>query len=205
MKNILSLESGLMRGMSWIADMVILNLLTILCSLPVITLGAAVTALYDAVGRLQRQEGGLFQAYFRAFRTNFKQATVIWCILLLVGVPLWFCLHYQLQDIQGDKLMSILSFAALALWSFVTAWVFPMQAKFENCVRGTLYNSFILSVAKLPRTMLMVILNGMPWVLLLFPILFWGGLFLWVLIWFSLAAYLNLKLLSKTFDQLIKQ
>ena len=80
---IFSLNSPLMQKLSLLYDLIILNLLTIFCSLPVVTMGAAISALYDGVWRLRNHEGTLLRNYFQAFRSNFKQATLLFLPLLL--------------------------------------------------------------------------------------------------------------------------
>ena len=66
-----------------------LNLLWMVCSLPVFTAGAATAALYDVTLRLAREEEPpLTRQFFKAFRENFRQATILWLILLAVGILL---------------------------------------------------------------------------------------------------------------------
>ena len=93
-------DSPIMQGLIKISDMVVLNFLCILCCIPIITIGAAVTALYDAMGRMMRDEGGIYKAYFKALKSNFKQATAQWLILLFTGALLAMCLYFY-QNIPG--------------------------------------------------------------------------------------------------------
>ena len=80
-----SSESPLFSKLNTLADLVLLNLLTILCSLPVVTAGASITALYYTMYKLRNQEAKLYRAFFKAFKENFKQATIIWLVLLVIG------------------------------------------------------------------------------------------------------------------------
>ena len=197
-------DSPIMIALSKAADWVVLNIFTVLLSIPIITLGAAVTALYDAMGRLQRDEGGIYKAYFRAFRSNFKKATLQWLALLLIGGLLFLCLFFYMGvDWSTGRILLLVSAVLLFLWSACTAWVFPLQSRFENSVRNTLYNAVLCSIAYLPRTILMVIFNAVPWaLLLLFPAVFFRTAIFFLLIWFSLAAHFNLQLLKKPFRHL---
>ena len=73
-----------MRALSRVADLMILNFLTLVCSIPVITAGAALTALHYSCLKMVRDEDSyLIKAYFKSFRENFRQATIIWVLLLL--------------------------------------------------------------------------------------------------------------------------
>ena len=79
-----SLDSKFMQVMSRVADLIILNVIYLVTCLPVVTIGAASTALYTVCFRLgTAREGSLVKGYFRAFRDEFRQATLIWLFLLL--------------------------------------------------------------------------------------------------------------------------
>ena len=83
--NIFRFESPVMQFIGKVADFILLNLLTLVCSLPIITFGAAYTAKYYVSMKIIRgEEGTLFKAYFKSFKENFKQATLIWIIQLVV-------------------------------------------------------------------------------------------------------------------------
>ena len=90
MKWFFNMDNPVMRTLSMLADIVILNLLTLLCSLPIVTAGAAFTALNDACIRLVRMEDGeLGRDYFRAFKANFKNGTLAWLLFLVCAVLLY--------------------------------------------------------------------------------------------------------------------
>lgn len=202
-----SFDSPLVTFLSKAVDLVILNVLTILCCIPVVTIGAAVTALYTATGRMRREEGSLVRDYFRAFRTNFKQATVLWLVFLIIGALLAYSLYfYACMEMTGRLALMAVTVMLFLLWNLVLAWVFPLLSRFDNTVGRTLHNAVLCSVAYLPRSLAMAVLNAVPWLLLFYATFFFlqSGL-LWFAIWFSLAAYLNQGLLSKPFDRLIEQ
>lgn len=206
MGSIFNPDSSLMRGLGRLFDYVVLNMLTILCSIPIVTLGASVTAMYDVMGRMMRdEERGVFGDFFRAFRSNFKKATVIWLILLVIGALLGFGVYFYVQvEVTGGSVLQGIAVMLLLLWAMTLSWAFPLQAKFENTVRNTLQNAMIFAIAKLPRSIVMAVLNALPW----FLAVWWTYLFLrisifWVMIGFSLTAWINLKLLAKPYRQLI--
>ena len=81
-----------------------LNLLWLICSIPVFTLGAATTALYDVSLKIVRdEETSITRQFFRSFCRNFRQATVLWLILLAAGLLLavdgWILYHLRAADI----------------------------------------------------------------------------------------------------------
>ena len=211
MGNLFNLDSPMMQGLSKVADIILLNILTVLLSIPVVTAGAAVTALYDAMWRIIRDEGGIYKNYFKAFKSNFKQATVIWLLILVVGGLLVFSiLFYVSNEMMVPLVISSLFFL---LWAITVAWVFPLQSRFTNPVKDTIKNAMLCGLAHFPRSLAMSILNLLPWVVFLFlTSMFFQMGFIWISVWFGLVGYLNMMLLRKPFfkmagieDELNKQ
>ena len=84
MQNLFSPDSVFMRAMSRIGDLMLLNLLFLLTCVPIVTVGAAVTAMYSVTFRFDTDsEASVIRSYFRAFRADWKQSTAIWLIILL--------------------------------------------------------------------------------------------------------------------------
>ena len=162
MGKLFDLDSPVMRFLNRLADLLILNFLMIACCIPVITIGAAHTAMHYVLLKMVRgEEGYLIRGFFKSFKTNFKQATVLWLIMLLVvlvyiGDALIF--HYSL--LQFPKALVI---AILLLMTAV--YVFPLQARFENSIKNTLKNAMILAFANLPKTILMLVFYALPLVI----------------------------------------
>ena len=202
MGNLFNPEAPLMQGLGKIADMMVLNVLTVLLSLPVVTAGAATAALYDATWRILQDEGSVYGAYFRAFKSNFKQATVLWLLTLASGALLLFCLLFYLNN--SMQVLVVLASLILLLWSITEAWIFPLQSRFENPVRITLKNAIYCAIGYLPRSLVMAALNLLPWVVFLFQTTLWLQMgFIWAVIWFALAAYVNMRLIRKPFKKLM--
>ena len=203
--SIFRLDSPLMRGLTKLADLMLLNIQAVACSIPIITLGASASALYYAVGHLQEDEGSPTRDFFHAFRQNLKQATVIWLILAVTGAALLFAtLYYLAVNMTGGTILLAITCLVWLLWSFLFSWVFPLQCKFENTVRNTLNNALLLSLGYFPRSLLMAVINAVPVVLaLLLPWHFLAGGIVWLGIWFSLAASINWRLLKKPLERLI--
>jgi len=199
-------ESPVMQGLSKLSDMVVLNILCVLCSIPIFTIGAAVTALYDSMWRLQRDEGHIFKAFFKALKSNFKQATAQWLFLLVTGTILAASLYPYINADGSDTRVMLVVLAVLAvLWCAITAWVFPLQSRFYNSVINTFLNALLCSLAYLPNTFGMIILNMLPWALLLmWPVFFFRSSVVFVVIWFAMIANLNLQIIKKPFDKMIK-
>lgn len=127
------------------ANLIILNLLWILCSLPLVTIGASTTALYYNTLKLVRNEDTyIVQSFFRCFRENFRQSCLIWLIMTgaagLLGFDFYVSWYYMPESM---KHMLIYPFIILAfLFLAAGCYVFPMIAFFENSTKKVLKNSF---------------------------------------------------------------
>lgn len=89
-------DSDFMVMLGRIADYVILNVLCVIFSIPLFTVGAAVTAKYYVAMKLARkEEPNVFKAFINSFRDNFKQATLLWLLSVFLSAFLamdWFLL-----------------------------------------------------------------------------------------------------------------
>ena len=116
----LEIDSPFMRVLGRIADLMIINFLTILLCIPVITAGAAFTAMHYVLLKIVRdEEGYIVKQYFRSFKENFLQATILWIGMLAVSAALF--VDWRIMRMQGDQfsgVMLILLFAA-ALASYL--------------------------------------------------------------------------------------
>ena len=83
------LDSPLMRFLSKLADLMILNIVFLITCIPVVTIGAAWTSLYYVTLKMVRdEEGTIVRSYFHSFRQNFRQATILWLAILGVAAVL---------------------------------------------------------------------------------------------------------------------
>ncbi|SUV62712.1 integral membrane protein [Scardovia inopinata] len=125
MSRFFSQDSPFMRGLWWFTDIVIINVYFLLTCLPVITIGAALSAAYDAARKSQESRGNVSRNYFKAFTSNFVQATIIWLPLAALGAGLIYAwIGFQVPLLLPFK--AVLTFVYLmCFW-----WVFPLQSRF---------------------------------------------------------------------------
>ena len=201
MNSIFDMDSPLMKSLGKLADLMILNFLTMICCIPIITVGAAVTALHSMCLKIARdEENYIIKGYFKAFKENFKQATGIWFIILwviAVVVGDLLIMHYATVEFPFVIRMAVFVVAVVTLCTCM--WVFPMQARVANPVFRTIKNAFKASVLQFPRTILMVAIFFVPalavtYVQVSVPIVFLFG--------FSFHAYLSVLLYNKFFLRL---
>lgn len=203
MNRLFDLDNGFFRFMGKICDMILLDVLTLIMCIPIVTIGPALTALYYVSLKIVRdEEGYVFKSYFKSFKQNFKQGFLLELIVAacaaILYVDLGVTYNWMLQD--QNYLLKLLFFALVgfALIAIVTVvYVFPILAKFENSTKRILINSVMMAVKHLPYSVLMVIITVLAGVLTyIYPIAIFfvvGG-----------AAFLNSIILRKIFDNYIK-
>lgn len=203
--NILKPDSPVMNFLSTVADLLILDILTILCSLPIITIGAATTAKYYVAMKVIRGEGtGVVVPFFKSFKCNFKQSTVVWFIMMLVIALLildWRWVMYNgWNNTAFIYQFGVIAFTAVVL--LINMVVYPTIARYEMRTAEVFKAAFLF-----------VLIRFIP--LILIALLIVGAFIacLWYAQWFPLVyaftsstiTYFLCLVCIKQFDKLEKQ
>ena len=163
-RNLLKPDSALMITMTRITDCIFLSLFWLLCSIPVITAGASFAALYDASYRaLRKNEQNSWQRFFHVFKENWKAGilpTIVFLLacwgLMKAVIGLW---NLAVAGTMSWMLFSALAFVGVVLLGMLSV-LFPVLSRFENSLGALLKNTVFLSLANLPRTALLGIINA---------------------------------------------
>lgn len=200
-KSIFNSESRVSKVLGTLWELIKLNLYALLCCLPLITAGAALTALYAALLRLVKgEESYVSRDYFHAFRENLREATLLWLIKLSFLIPMLAqLLLLESGDASIPRPLTYVVLTAAFAVLILLAYVFPLQASFQNTILGTLGNSFRLSISTFPRALVLAGIWVVPAFLLihvwaLFPLVFFLGI--------SLPGYLCCRLFEPVFRNL---
>ena len=207
MSKLFRMDSPLMRFLTKIADLMVLNILFCVTSIPLITIGASWTALYSVTLKMVRdEEGSVSRSYFRSFRQNFRQATLLWLGVLVVLALLVLDIR-ALNGMAGGTAPGLLRVGVeiLALLGImVLQYLFPSLARFEASLADTLKNACMMALAHLPKTALMTAAAvGAVWITLINNTTIAVGLMVWPLIGFALMAFGNSGILRKIFDNYV--
>lgn len=158
MGNLLNYDGPVFSTLNKITDLIWLNILWMICCLPVFTIGASTSALfYITLHMAKKEEGsGITKTFFREFKRNFKQGTAIWLIFLVIGIILASDLYiivwmFDLPNVL-HTIFVCLNFALLVYYILTLIYVFPLQCTFENKVKHTIKNAMILSIGHLPQS-----------------------------------------------------
>lgn len=207
MNRLFDADSGFMRGLSRLTDLVLLNLLFLITSIPIITIGASASALYSVFFRWHRQEeSGYVKAYFRAFARDFKEATVLWLAFVVFMAISLFDVWFFFYQTEPLSYLAVLFCFLGSIGLFTYSYAIILVSLFQNSFRGTLKNALLMAVGYFPRTLVMALINLFPFLLVgLFPgLAMQFGWFL-VLFAFSGGAYLNSLLLKPVILPMIEK
>lgn len=169
MGKLFDLDSPVMRFLSRLADLMILNILVLITCTPIITIGASLSAMhYVLIKMIRNEENYIIKMYFKAFKDNFKKGTALWIIVMLViGV---FALDFMAMTRLGMVFpwVVVVGVFMVGVIVFMTVmYIFPLQARFENTVRATIKNAFLIMILNFPKSILMLLVYTIPVILIL--------------------------------------
>ena len=157
-------ENPVWQFMGRIADLMILNAMALIFSIPIITIGASWTALYYCTVKIVRKEDTyVWKEFWNSFKSNFKQATIIWLILipflaiLFVDVLMWYN-----DPTLLPKVLKVTTVIVICIVLAITIYVFPILSHFDNTTRNTLKNAFLVSMINIPYTLYFMFLLFLP-------------------------------------------
>lgn len=202
MGRVFDYDGPLMGSLSKVADLLILNMLTLLFCIPLVTIGASLTASHYVALKLRRGEGYVWKNFWKSFRENFKQSTIMWLMFIVCIFVHYFAYRCAMVVMTGTASMLICTaIFVFTLFVLMTSlWVFPMQARFVNNISSTIKNSFIMAFKYVFRTLLMLCVSFLPVVILeflsynMYWILFCFG--------FSVPIYICAMLYDKKFKMI---
>lgn len=192
-------DNPVWRFIGKFGDLIILNILWFVCSIPIFTIGASTTAVYYVTLKLARNDDGYtIRSFFKSFKENFKQATIIWLIMLAVGLLLAFDLYFFTKSgfIASSQLRTVMVTIFLAMsiiYLAILTYIFPLQSRFYNTIKRTFFNAFFMSIRHLFNTIGMIVIDvAVVVAMVLIPQIMMFG----VLFGFPLLAFINSYILS---------
>lgn len=190
----------IIRILTHIFDFILLNILWLLTSIPIVTLGAATVALYSVMmSVVEKKEGYIIKDYWKAFCRNFKQSTVVWILLLFLGACLWFDLTL-IGVVPGlfRQIGTVVLGAVLIFYFMECIFVFPLIAKFENSTGNMIKNALLIPVSRLPYALMILFMTGAAIIVtFLNQRTIMIGAVIWSAIGVSILSYANSLLLVK--------
>ena len=196
--NIFSSDGWFSRFFGTLGDIIF-----ILCSIPIVTMGASMSAMYFTLLKKQRtgENGGVVKLFFKGFKDNFKQSTISWLLFLLISFI--FTLDFNLFGKGGpqeNKLMYYTSVVLMILTCFIAIYLFPVISAFKNTLKNLLLQSIYLAAKNFIFTIVIMVLYTLPaYVLLSSTQVFMVGIFVFIVCGFGLIAYVSSFMFLKAF------
>lgn len=203
MSTLWRMDSPFMQKMTFVTNLLILNVLCVLCSIPIVTIGASTTAMYSVLFAYRRKETDtVVKPFFVAFKKAFVKSTLCWLVLLVLIVALGYDILLLIHGAEMQLFLCIPVIIVGILVVIAGVYLFPQLALFDNKLKPMIKNSFLLFVLYPLQSIAIIILTLFPWILLLFiPQIFWLTLLFWTLIGFAALYYINTFLLMTIFKR----
>lgn len=203
MKKFFDHERGFWKVLGSLGDIIMLNIVFFVLCIPIVTIGAAKTALYAVTKKMAKnEEGYITREFFQQFKENFKTSTKIWLLYLVASIfPIYNLYACSLMD-GGAFVTFCVSMMILTLvvinWTMIYALV--LQSTFENTLKNTLKNALLMSVGHFPYSVVILIVELSPFLAVIFFTQYLAiEMPLIMCVWFALAAYINSHFFNKIF------
>lgn len=205
MKKFFNYEGGVWKFFGRLGDLIMLNIMFLVCSAPIITIGASKTALYAVTKKMAKnEEGYIAREFFKQFRENFKRSTGIWLIYLAACIipiiDLYAC------SLMGDSAFTTFcrTVMMITLLIFTTTMIYALvlQSTFENTLKNTLKNGLLMGIGHFPLTIVILLIEFSPFIAVFFLTQYIGTLMTAILgFWFALSALINSYIFNKIFEK----
>lgn len=204
MRKLFSEDSTIMRFFTAITNMMLINILWLVCAVPVITAGAATTAAYYVLYQnLTNEDNAVVKPFFRAFRQNFKQSTLLWVPLVFIGLLLGLDAAYLISNHANQfHILWVAFFVIALLYGIVVSHAFAIIGRYHAPTKQVIRNCFLIFLMNLLRSVLTLILTILPILVLLFmPDQVVKTLPLWIMLVFGLLFYANAHMFLQSFKK----
>ncbi len=208
MKSILSYDSPLMTMMRGVGNTMLINILFLISCIPVVTIGAAWTALF-AAGRALIEDGPCIRAYCKSFFTSLKRATLAWliflpCLLLSVvsAVMVW---RLRMAGMPLGQMSLVVSVIAIALVLSIVTMTFLFYSRFECTLMQLLKNGVYMTIGYLVRSVIIALVCWLPFIALFLDTdLFVRGFLVCLVLYFGVAGSLSAWLMKGPLNKLVE-
>lgn len=204
MGGMFNIDSPLMNVLNKIMNTVIINICFIISCIPVVTAGAAITAMYSVnLKMVHDEETYVFSLYWKAFRKNFIQSTLCWLLAVaagfVLGIDFWFA--KSLEGIIKSIFYAVI-IVSIAVYIVIIIYIFPYMARFEDKLVTCIKNALIIGGANIGYTITIILVNFASLAVTFYsPEVMLRALFVWVMGGFSLLSFINSFFLRKVFDK----
>lgn len=196
----LNINSTFMKYLGRFTDIMILGFWSIICCLPIITIGTSISATYSVTLKMVRdEECYITKDFFKGFKSNFKNSTIVWVCFLFIGII--FYINFQVMNgltLKYETICRAMLIAIIVYLFFISGYIFPLIARFENTMKQTIKNAIIMSLLALPKSIVILIINTSP----ILVVYYYPKIFPFILL-FSISGvcYINSMMIRTIFEK----
>jgi uncharacterized membrane protein YesL len=205
MNGLFSPDGSLMQALTGIFNMMWLNILTLICCLPIVTIGPALTAeAYVLTHIIRGEDSYIARQFFRSFKENFRQGTLMWLIylVLIIAGGADFMILREAGKAIPVAVLTVFLVVVLILVSGII-YSFALLSRYRNTIFKTMKNGWLLALANFPRTLAMLLVIG---VVIYLTLIWWTRLLpLLLMFGFTLPGYVVMYLMDGIFKKVEKQ
>ena len=200
-----NIKTNIFQKLEKFGDLFIINILFIITSIPIFTIGAAATAMYAFTTKLVKdKEGPVWKSFWSAFKKNFNPATKVWLVILAILAAMYveYVLSFSMGGLGYALILGLMALEAVFL-SFTLPMLFPMVARYENTTGNYIKNSFLISVSNIGSWFYMFFIWVLPIALYASnnKILYYTWV-LWLLIFIGVLAYASSMVVVRLYDKI---
>lgn len=206
--NLLNEDNVIHIFLNKLGDIIVANLLFLVCCIPIITIGPALTALYHCMLRtVKGNNNGTTKTFFRALKENFRQSLIVWLGLLAVGFILFLNIRFLQNTASAvSKPLFYVSLGIAGLVIILALYIFPVIAAFANTTMNLLKNAYVFAFLHFPSTLAIAVISILPMFMTyrdvkLLPLY----ACCWFFFGFGLTAYVNSLLLYRMFKPFLEK
>jgi uncharacterized membrane protein YesL len=202
-ENFFRVEGLFYRVGSKVWGLLVLNLLILLTSLPIITIGASLTAAFSVTTKMIRENNlNIVKNYQQSFKANWQASTVLWLVMLIVGILLFADWYYLLGNNQLFSFPTVGVSVITILWSQCFQVIFFFLARYEIKMKQLLISTVKILLQQPIKCLILFFIFSAPlFVMLLSPYLFVFNLYLSLFIGVSFNLFLRTYLLLMIFNR----
>lgn len=164
-------DISVFRIATYVANIMLLNILFLLCSIPIVTIGVSYTSMCAVARKLSTKDVLVFKTFFKAFKENIKQCSLVWLIILLPILLL--TIEYSLLS-QVSSEVPLFVYVTILIPSLFIAvyftWVFIQPAYFELTLKQQFKNAFLFMLRLIPQDVVILVLNIFPFLTFIFDL-----------------------------------
>jgi len=200
-----SYDSPLISKANTAADFMFLNIVYLVCCLPIVTIGPASAAMAGVTAAFIRGDASGVAVFWKLFCCNLKSFLFPWLGIMALGVMILFDAYLLFaHHVSGVVFFAIVLALLLVIYAMILAHVFMIHARFECGFRYMISNSVLLTLAHPLRTVLILIIRLLPFACFFF----WPQMFVfmtpvWLLCYCSLGGYVSVRIMQPVYDRLL--